>query len=93
LPGALAAVIVLRMTWQRCVSDLPLSVDPDELAVDLDWMGLLGGLGLGLTVFAVWVARNVVEPTHTLALCAALLAVEMALDRAWRRRAGASLAA
>jgi hypothetical protein len=85
LPGALAAVLVLRLTWHRCVPDLPLSVDPDELAVELDWLGLLGGLGIGLTVVAVLVVRNVGDAPAALTLAAVLLAAELVLDRAWRR--------
>jgi hypothetical protein len=84
LPGALVAVLVLRLTWHRCVQDLPLSVDPDELAVELDWMGLLAGLGLVLTVVAVGVTRSVTGPASALALSAALLGGELVLDRVWR---------
>jgi hypothetical protein len=84
LPGALVAVLVLRLTWRRCVRDLPLSVDPDELAVELDWMGLLAGLGLGLTVIAIGVTRSVTGPASALALSAVLLGGELVLDRVWR---------
>jgi hypothetical protein len=89
LPGALVAVLVLRLTWSRCVSDLVLSVDPDELAVDLDWMGLLGAVGLGLTLFAVWVAMKVHDPLSALLLAGVLLAIELVLDRTWRRNPAA----
>jgi hypothetical protein len=85
LPGALASLIVLRLTWVHFVSDLPLSVDPDDLAVDLDVMGLLTVVGLALTVFAVWVDRKVVDAPAALLLAGALLAVELVLDRTWRR--------
>ena len=85
LPGALVAVLVLRLSWRRCVVDLPLSVEPDELAIDLDWLGLLGGLGLGLTLISVLVTRNVTDPTSAWVLVLALLALEVVLDRAWSR--------
>lgn len=85
LPGALAALIVLRLTWVHYVSDLPLSVDPDDLAVDLDVMGMLTVVGLALTVVAVWVARRVVDVPSALLLSGALLAVELVLDRTWHR--------
>jgi len=85
LPGAFAALLVLRLTWRRCVPDLPLSVEPEELAVELDWLGLLGGLGMGLTVVAVLVVRNVTGVSSALLLTLFLLLLELALDHAWRR--------
>ncbi len=84
LPGALVAVLVLRATWRTCVRDLPLSVDPDELAIDLDWLGLLGGLGIGLTIASVLVTRLVTNAGSALLLAAALLVLEFVLDRTWR---------
>jgi len=84
LPGALAALLVLRTTWHICVRDLPLSIAPDELAIDLDWLGLRGGLGLGLTVVSVLVVRYVPDAGSALVLSAALLALELLLERARR---------
>lgn len=81
LPAALTALLVLRATWKTCVRDRPLSVDPDELAIDLDWLGLLGGLGLGLTIVSVAVARAVTTPTVLLFLCAVLFLPEVLRGR------------
>lgn len=84
LPGALAAVLVLRATWTTCARDLPLSVPPDELAIDLDWLGILGGLGLGLTMLSVLVVRYAPDVTSALVLAAGLLVLELLLERAQR---------
>jgi hypothetical protein len=89
LPGALVAVLVLRLTWRRCVRDLPLSVGPDELAVELDWMGLLAVLGVALTLAAVLVTRHVTDAASALLLSAALLALEALVGRLWRRAGSA----
>lgn len=86
LPAALVALIVLRATWETCVRDRPLSVDPDDLHINLDWLGLLGGLGLGLTILSVAVARAVTTLPALSILCAVLLALEFVAGR--RRRAG-----
>ncbi len=84
LPAALVAVAVLRSTWRTCVRDLPLSVDSDELAIDLDWIGLLGGLAIGQTLVSVLVARVVTSAGQALLLVAGLVALELVLDRAWQ---------
>jgi hypothetical protein len=81
LPAALTALIVLRATWSICVRDRPLSVDPDELKIDLDWLGLLGGLGLGLTIVSVAVARGVTTPLSLAILCGVLAGLEFVLGR------------
>jgi hypothetical protein len=84
LPAALTALIVLRATWTTCVRDRPLSVDPDELAIDLDWLGLLGALGLGLTIVSVAVARAVTTLPALALLCAVLLALEVVASKRTR---------
>jgi hypothetical protein len=75
LPAALTALVVLRATWSTCVRDRPLSVDPDELTINLDWLGLLGGLGLGLTIASVAVVRGITTPGALAGLCLVLLAL------------------
>lgn len=83
LPGALLALIVLRLTWRVCVRDTPLSVPPDELAIDLDWIGLLGGLGIGLTLLSVAYTRLLPETGQAAAAIAVLVVFELVLERAW----------
>lgn len=73
LPAALVALLVLRATWRTCVRDRPLSVDPAELSIDLDWLGLLGALGLGLTIVSVAVVRGVRTPLALAGLCLVLV--------------------
>lgn len=84
LPAALVALVVLRATWSTCVRDRPLSVLPEDLKIDLDWLGLLGGLALGLTLVSVAVVRMVQTPLALALLCAVLLAFELVGSR--RRR-------
>jgi len=81
LPAGLTALIVLRATWTTCVRDRPLSVDPDELSIDLDWLGLLGALGLGLTIASVAVVRGVTTPASLAGLCALLALFAFAPER------------
>lgn len=87
LPAALTALVVLRASWSICVRDRPLSVLPEDLKIDLDWLGLLGGLGLGLTIVSVAVVRGVTTPLALGVLCAALLALEFVAARRGSRAA------
>src|SRR5688572_23636525 len=81
LPAALMAVLILRATWHTCVRDLPLSVDPDELSIDLDWLGLLGGLAMGLTLLSAVMTRFASSLGAALVLSAVLVGLELALTR------------
>ncbi len=84
LPGLLAAILVLRVTWSTCVTAPPLSTPPDEMYVNRDWLGMLGGVGLGLTLLSIVAAKYVHTPWQTALLIAVLLAFEIRLDRKQR---------
>lgn len=86
LPALLSAVIVLRATWRTCVTSPPLSTAPDELYINRDWLGMLAVIASVLSVVAVLAARWVQGPLEALAFAAAVLGLEIVLDR--RRRAG-----
>lgn len=88
LPALVAAVIVLRVTWRRCVTMSPLSVAPDEILVSQDWLGLLATIAGVLALIAVLASRVVTGPLHAIALAALALALEWRLDR--RSRAALS---
>lgn len=57
LPGALSSLLVCQLLYPVCVRERPLSVAPDELRADLDWLGVLGVLALVLTLLSVAVQR------------------------------------
>lgn len=84
LPAWILSVLVLRHTWRTCVHGTPLSTAPDEMFVNLDWLGLLGGLGLGLTLVAIAASRLVDTWPRSVAFTLLLCALEFASDRAWR---------
>jgi hypothetical protein len=81
LPAALVSTILLRLLYAKFVHEPPLSVAPDEIEARLDWTGVLAGLGIGLTLAAILAANWVTSLGAGLALAAALLVVERALDR------------
>jgi hypothetical protein len=84
LPAWITAVLVLRRTWRTCVKEQPLSTAPDDLFVNLDWIGTLGGLGLGLTIVAIAASRVVTTWPRSVVFTLVLIAIEVASDRAWR---------
>lgn len=83
----LCAVAVLRATWRKCAGDLPLSVAPEALRVDLDWLGMLAAIAAALLAAALVAERVARSPVGLGAAFAALVAVELAADRSWRRSA------
>ena len=87
-PALIVALLVLRSLYPVCVSDPPLSVAPSDLRFELDWMGVLGGLSLVLTLLAVLAQRFVNGPVLGLGLLGAVLACEVLADRRLRRSFG-----
>ncbi|MFT5688941.1 MAG: hypothetical protein ACI8PQ_001782 [Planctomycetota bacterium] len=69
-PGFLLSCIVLVRLYGTCVSDRPLSVPPDEIRTDLDWAGMLMGIGMGLAILAFIANRMLVTPVACVALYA-----------------------
>jgi hypothetical protein len=88
LPGALVALLVLRGLHGLCVHAPPLSTSPDRLEADLDWLGVLGTLAVGLTIVALLANRLVTSAPLGVGLALALLAVDVVLDRRTRARLG-----
>ena len=86
VPGALCSLLLCQLLYPICVTERPLSVPPDELRADLDWLGLLGGAALVLTVVSMLVER--VFPVWAVGLgCIVLLVLSAQLFRALRRMA------
>ena len=56
-PGFLISCLVMVKLYPVCVSDRPLSIEPDAVRTDLDWAGLLMGIGIGLS-FGAFVANR-----------------------------------
>lgn len=81
VPALVAAVLVLRLTWRRCVTLPPLSIAPDSILVSQDWIGLLATAAGALSLVAVLASRVVTGPLQALAFTALALAVERAFDR------------
>lgn len=85
-PAALlVSLLVLRLLYPMCVRDPPLSIAPDDVRGELDWLGSLSGLALALAVAAVLANRFLLTPGAGLAVAALLLAVELVWGRAARR--------
>ena len=82
LPGALLSLIVMRRLYPMCVGDLPLSVAPNEIEAKMDWTGTLLTLAIGLTVVAVVAFKLITSIEIALGVCAVLIAIDWALDRA-----------
>lgn len=81
LPAALLSIVLLRHLYAICVVGPPLSTKPDDVVVLLDWTGPLLMLAMGLTIAAVLAWRFVTTIELGLALSAALVALEIGLDR------------
>ncbi len=88
LPGYLASLLVLRRLYRTCVSGPPLSTAPDQIRFDLDWLGLLGGLALGLTLMAVLAQRFLSGVPAALGFAAFLAGLELIAERSLRRTHG-----
>jgi hypothetical protein len=85
LPGALLSLIVVRRLYPMCVSDLPLSVAANEIESKMDWTGILLTLAVALTIVAVLAFKYITSVPIGIGVCAVLLAIELALDRAASR--------
>lgn len=83
--GALASLAVLRRLYPICVEDSPLSIAPERVKSDLDWLGLLGGLAVILVAMALVASRLLTTIPSALALVALLLVVEIRAARALER--------
>ncbi|HED65138.1 MAG TPA: hypothetical protein ENJ09_06230 [Planctomycetes bacterium] len=79
-PAFLLSVLVLRRLHSACVFAPPLSVAPSETRFDQDWIGLLGGLALGLAGIALAVSRLVTLP-GSIGLAVLLIAIEGITER------------
>lgn len=85
--AALVALAIVRATWPFCVAGPPLSTAPEDLRVPLQWGNVLLTLGILTTLLAVAAQRWVAGPTAAAVAVLALVALEVASDRAWRRSA------
>ena len=83
VPGAICSLVVCQVLYQICVTDRPLSVLPDDLRADMDWLGVLGGLAIVLTLVSV-VVQRFLEPTGVLLVTASLLVASTVLFRKMR---------
>jgi hypothetical protein len=80
--GFLVTLIALRKLYPMCVADPPLSIAPSEVEARTDWTGTLLTLGVALAILAVLAFELVTSLWIALLVCAALVALEMVLDRA-----------
>ncbi len=88
--AAATAWFTLRGSWKMFVRDLPLSVDPKEVHINMDWFGPLAGIGLGIAILAALAARYVPSPTWGIGLAIAALALAETVDARARERAARS---
>ena len=85
-PAFLTSLLVLRRLYPACVHGPPMSVPPNEIEAGSDWMSLLAGAALLLTVAAVAVHRFL-DGAGTVILCTALLGLEVLGEQRARRGA------
>lgn len=83
--GALAALFTCLALYPVCVRERPLSVPPDELRADLDWLGVLGALALVATLASVLVQRFL-RPASAILVLIALVPLAGAGFARLRRR-------
>lgn len=81
LPALLCCVLVVRAVWRTCVVDAPLSTPHDQLFIDNDWLGMLGGIAMALLFVSLAAVRWAHTWPSSVALTLGLLALERVLDR------------
>jgi hypothetical protein len=81
VPATLVSLLVVRAAWSRCVTAPPLSTPPDELESSFEWVGLLGGIALGLAVLAAAAHALLGRAVPVLPVIAALVGLELLLGR------------
>ena len=79
--GFLVSLALMRHLYAQCVSDTPLSTDPDEIKAELDWTGQLLMIGLGLTVVAILAMKFVTSLALAATSCAVLVLFEWTANR------------
>jgi len=81
--GFLVSILVLRSLHRVCVDEPPLSIPTDRVKTDLDWISLLAGQALALTLAAVLASRFLtgIQPWIVIA---GLVAVELIVERVAR---------
>ena len=81
------AWFTVRWSWEMFVRDLPLSVDPKEVHINMDWFGPLAGIGLGIAVLAALAVRYVPSPAWGIGLACVALGLSAAADARSQQRA------
>ncbi len=88
LPGYLVSLLCMRWLHPRCVVAPPLSMHPEDVRFDLDRFGQLAALALSLTVIALLANRFLTSGTTAVGVSAALLGLELLLERNPLRKPG-----
>lgn len=84
LPAAMASLLALRLLYRPSVDGLPLT-EPTEEAVRVDQLGgPLFTAGIGLALVSMAADRTIATPLVGVAVAAAVLFVDIAIDRALR---------
>ena len=79
-PAFLTTLLVMRRLYPVCVRARPLSVAPDEVESDVNWLSVLGGAALGLTILGLLANRLLTGVGAVLLACTVLLALELASE-------------
>jgi len=85
--GFLVSLAVLRGLYPMCVSDVPLSTDPEAIVTRMDWTGKLMTVGIALTVVAILAQQFVTSWTVFLVVFVVLVLLEWNADRRVRAQA------
>ena len=82
--GFCASLIVMQRLYTTVVRDAPLSVAPDQVKTNQDWLGLLGGWAALLTIGAVVANRFAQEALPAAAIVLVLAGLAFASQRSLR---------
>jgi hypothetical protein len=81
----LSTLVVVRQVWRNFGIEKPLSVAPDEIAVEQSWFNAMMVIALVLTVLAAFAERLLASPFAAALAVLLLAALEWGQDRALSR--------
>jgi hypothetical protein len=74
--GLLVSVALNRYMYELCVTDVPLSRDPNDIKANMNWSGQILTIGIALTIVAILALKFVTSFGVALVACAMLVLFE-----------------